>query len=117
MRRKSLLLVIIFVAITLSSCYTMSTGLTEEQAYLAASREFTLSLSKYNDWYDMQSPEVQAKWKEELDPLFLTGNAVLNSWKMKIKAGEVGTMEEQELLRIKSEILHKMYEAGIFGKE
>ena len=114
MRRKTLLLVIISLVITMTSCYTVTGDLTSKQIYLAADREFTLTLKQYNDWYDLQSPEVKAKWKLKIDPLFVIGSSVLDNWKMAIDAGGTGEVQEQELLKLKSQILHLMFNAGVF---
>jgi hypothetical protein len=116
MRRKTLLLVIISLVITMTSCYTANGNLTPSQIYLAADREFTLTLKQYNDWYDMQSPETQEVWKLKIDPLFVVGSSTLDNWKMVLKAGGSGEIQEEELLKLKSQILHMMYEAGVFQK-
>lgn len=114
MRRKTLLLGIILLAILVGSCYTATGNLTPKQVYLAADREFTLTLKQYNDWYELQSPEVKDKWKMKIDPLFLIGSSTLDNWKMVLDAGGNGDIQEEELLKLKSQILHLMFEAGIF---
>jgi len=116
MRRKTLLPVMILLALIVCSCYTANGNLTPHQIYLAADREFTLTLKQYNDWYDMQSPETQTVWKTKIDPLFIIGSATLDNWKMVLKSGGSGEVQEEELLKLKSQILHMMYEAGVFQK-
>lgn len=112
MRRKSLLLSILFIVL-IFGCATMS----KHQYYLATSKEFTLTLQQYNDWYKLQPEDVQKKWKEDIDPLFITGDAVLKSWKARLDNGQPTEDLEVQLLQIKSDILNLMIRAGIIKIE
>lgn len=51
-----------------------------EHSYLKALKHFNNTVEIYLDNYDIQSPEIQAKWKEQIDPLITSTDQALDVW-------------------------------------
>lgn len=51
-----------------------------EHTYLKALRHFNNTVEIYEENYQLQTPEIQAKWKEQIDPLVKITNTSLNAW-------------------------------------
>lgn len=79
--------------------------LKQKKAYMAARKEFALTLKQYNDYYDRASPETQAKWKSEIDPMFKKVNTALDAWKLAIDNNWQPDSQEQKYLDLKSDLL------------
>jgi len=102
------------------SCAGMQLGapddtpeLTNKKAYTVARKEFALTLKKYNDYYDKADAETQAKWKEEVDPLFKTADKALDGWQLAIDNNWDAAGNESKYLEMKSELLIML--VGVFG--
>lgn len=53
---------------------------TPSERYLAALTEFNETVKNYLDQYNLQSPAVQANWKEEIDPWIKRVSVALDAW-------------------------------------
>ena len=105
-------ILILFFILPLISCPGMQIGGgtdTPEQkqakAYLAARKEFALTLQKYNDYYAQESEENKAKWKENIDPMFRQVDKALDAWKLSIDNNWDPAVQEQTFLRLKSDLI------------
>ncbi len=92
---------------------TDSPELVAKKSYMAARKEFALTLQKYNTYYDAASDSTKAKWKENIDPLFKAADKGLDGWKLAIDMDMDPASQEQAYLRLKSELLIMLVE--VFG--
>lgn len=104
------------------SCQGMQLGgpddspqLKQKKAYMAARKEFALTLEKYNDYYDKASAEQQSRWKENIDPVFKQVDTALKAWKLAIDNNWDPAAQEQKYLDMKSDLLLLLVE--VFGVE
>ncbi len=72
---------------------------------MVALKEFTQTLTSYNDFYASASVETKAEWKENIDPWFRTTNKALIAWKVAIDDNLNPQAEEQAFLEVKRELL------------
>ena len=63
-----------------SSCAFLNAKYDAQKTYAVAVESFTTLLRIYNDFYDRTTPEMQAKCKAEIDPLFRKADKVLQAW-------------------------------------
>lgn len=111
MKRRTIVPILLLVLFVFASCAGMQMGgaddspqLKQEKAYLAARKEFALTLKKYNDYYDRANAATQAKWKEQIDPLFKKTDKALKAWKLAIDQDFDATSQEQFYLDMKGEL-------------
>lgn len=100
------------------SCATLggpddSPELAAKKAYMAARKEFALTLQKYNTYYKAASDSTKAKWKEDIDPLFKAADKGLDGWKLAIDLDMDPASQEEAYLRLKSELLIMLVD--VFG--
>jgi len=111
LKRRTIVPILLLVLFVFVSCSGMQLGapddspkLKQEKAYLAARKEFALTLKKYNDYYDRTDAATKAKWKEQIDPLFQKTDKALKAWKLAIDEGFDATSQEQFYLDMKGEL-------------
>lgn len=92
-----------------------SEELARDKAYMAARKEFALTLQKYNDYYDKASPETQAEWKEKIDPLFKSVDKALKGWKLALDNDWGDAGQEQKYMDLKANLLILLVD--VFGVE
>ena len=73
--------------------------------YLSARMQFNKMLGQYLGYYEMATPEDQAKARENIDPIFESGAAALDAWKLGLEEGVPTDEQEQEMLKLKNQIL------------
>jgi hypothetical protein len=104
---------LVIALVVISACV----GLTPKHDYMTSRREFTLTLTKYNDWYDVQTPEKQAEWKAKFDPLFIAADDALKTWKTALDSGTTSPAAEQRYLKMKGDLLAMLVKAGVIVEE
>lgn len=98
------------IAATIAISFILLNGcasLDGKRAYLAADKEYTQTLERYNQHYAVADPVTRASWKENIDPFFVKGNDALIIWKMALadpSSQEDPAAAEERYMRIKSEI-------------
>jgi L-ribulose-5-phosphate 3-epimerase UlaE len=82
-----------------------SPELRSKKAYMAAVKEFALTLQKYNTYYDQADEATQAKWKENIDPAFKQVDLALAAWKLAMDNNFDPAANEQAYLQLKADLL------------
>ncbi len=119
MKRKiAILLIAVFYLAVGCSMFQVageqdSPELKRDKEYLAARKEFALTLQDYNKHYAVAPVLTQQKWKAEIDPKFRTVDKALDSWKLAIDKGFDPASQEQLYLQLKSELLFMLVD--VFG--
>jgi len=75
------------------------------EAYVVLDKEFTTMAEQYQVWYAAATPELQAKWKKTIDPLFLRADELLDVYQSVLLAGADPAAQVAELRKIKTQIL------------
>ncbi len=119
---RRVLFLCVLIAFVLTGCGALQLGapddppeLKRQKAYMAARKEFALTLKQYNDHYDITPAATQAIWREKYDPLFDDVDDALTSWKMALDKGFDPDSQEQLYLDLKSKLLLEL--VNVFGKE
>ena len=107
----------VLVGFTMLSGCALFEGLTipetPEGKYLAGRQAFNKAVASYEAHYDLAEPEVQARWKEKIDPIVLTGFAALDGWALAIEEGELTEEWEAKLLAVKDRLIDLLFAEGI----
>lgn len=121
-KMKVNLLVLISFVFLLIGCGGLQLGgpedseqLKQEKAYMAARKEFALTLQKYNDYYATADEETKAKWKKDIDPVFRQVDKALDGWKLAIDNDWDPAVQEQTFLKLKSDLIILLVD--VFTKE
>lgn len=75
------------------------------EAFVVIDKEFTALAEQYNLWYQAATPELQAKWKKSIDPLFLRADELLDIYQTVLLAGADPAAQVAELRTLKTQIL------------
>lgn len=119
MKRKSIILLLAVLYLVVGCSMFQVAGekdspeLKRDKEYLAARKEFALTLQDYNDHYAVAPVLTQQKWKAEIDPVFKKVDKALDSWKLAIDKGFDPASQEQLYLKLKSELLFLLVD--VFG--
>jgi hypothetical protein len=107
MRRASLLGVVMALAIGLTACGTIDIflGQSAKEAYLGASLEFNDLVRQYEQYYQEADTELKAELKDNVDPLILKGDTVLDAWALALALGQPTAENQQEWINLKNEII------------
>ena len=83
MRKKAVLL-LVFIVFILSACAPTMNNISPEAkpyaVYLQAVNVFNSNIRTYLDTKKMMPPEVQAEWKEEIEPFIKIAKEALDDW-------------------------------------
>jgi hypothetical protein len=99
-RNKALFVGMAVVAlIALAGCGSLNallTGqkLTPQARYYDALQTFNRNVTTYNEIYKMSPPEIQAKYKAQIDPAVKATSAALDSWKQFLNLPESVSKEQ-----------------------
>lgn len=91
-------------------CACASQPQNQFSAYQIASDEFVSLIKNYNLWYNQQDAETQAKWKENVEPLFEQANMIFDSWEAALLAGADDQQFIYQINMLKSQIMVYMAE-------
>lgn len=112
MKKNIAFVLVMLLSVTMMGCPGMQIGGendTPEQkqakAYMAARKEFALTLQKYNDYYATAGMETQVKWKEKIDPMFRQVDKALDGWMLAIDNNWDPAVQEQTFLKLKSDLI------------
>ena len=67
---------------------------TMEQRYLSSLKFFNQNVQMYLDAYDKATPEVQKKWKTNIDPIIEKASTTLDLWGTAIGTDTAETKEQ-----------------------
>jgi hypothetical protein len=118
--RKFLPIILVFLFAFVVSCPGFvgledSKLLKDKKTYMVAQKEIAQALEKYNDYFAKADEATKAKWKEEVEPLFLEVHKALRLWKEMITSGEDPTTQEEQYLKAKSRLFNLLL--SVFAKE
>ena len=94
-------LLIVLLAIALISCATTSS----KRLYLQTKLEFNQHVTTYLKEFEKVPPEVQKKWREEIDPQIALTDSVLNTWYTAIQLGSDSPEQLQDALDAKNALI------------
>lgn len=77
---------------------------TNEQSYLVAVKEYTLTLEKYNTYYAKADEATKAEWKKDIDPWFIKANEALGVWAVTLNKGLDPQLTEDQYLAVKQQL-------------
>ena len=80
-----------------------------EHTYLKALRHFNNTVETYEEHYQAQIPETQAKWKEQIDPLTKLASSALDTWRDAISDPQVEINYRQKL----SDLIRALLTIGV----
>jgi len=86
-KRSRLLTAFLALALLFSGC-ALIRSTDGRKAYAVARTTFNSLCDSYLKAYDEASPEVQAKWKKEIDPQIRRASLALDIWKLSIDTGD-----------------------------
>jgi hypothetical protein len=69
----------------------------------------------YNRWYGAAPAQTQARWKKNLDPLFIKADRLIDAAEIVADTGGDTTDQVEQLIQIKSEILKLLAKEGFNG--
>lgn len=111
MKRNFRIFIVMFLALSLMSCAGFQLGgeddtpaLKQKKAYMAAVKEYALTLQKYNVYYDSADEATKADWKKNIDPVFKQVNNGLMAWKLALDNDFDATANEQAYLKLKGDL-------------
>lgn len=87
------------------------------QGYNIANKEFTALAEQYDQYYGLQAPEKQAKWKAKFDPIFDKGDRALSTWRKVLDAGGDPAMQVDAFNAIKADVINVLFELSADGKK
>ena len=99
-------ILLLFIPLVGYGCATQSGW----KAYNVANQEFTEIGEQYNAYYDVQSADVQKKWREKFDPVFERGDQALTGWRGVLDAGDDPAAQQAAFNAIKTEIIMILFE-------
>jgi len=103
--------------VALSGCIPALMGgratLTPEQRYAEAVVTFNSIYETYLDEYDKATPEVQAKWKEEIDPRMADASLALRTWGTALRDGLSLEVKEQSFIHLKNIAWKMLFDSGV----
>lgn len=88
-------LAVILIAVALVACAGIDTP---QKQLLVADQTFTDNLVRYNAFYNLQTPELQDKLKNNIDPLWEAGDNALDAWAVAL-AKDMPPEEKIEVFR------------------
>jgi hypothetical protein len=111
MKRKSILvalclMVMVGLGLGMASC-TLNQNLTPEAKYLQALKWFNDTQTTYLAQYKVAGPQTQADWHAKIDPLFDTGDQILDAW----KKGDAS--QEQLWIALQQNLIKMLTTAGV----
>lgn len=95
-RRAIALIALMVVAVAFTGCAGIDTP---QKKRLLADKTFTSNLERYNAFYKLQTPELQADLKAKVDPIWKAGDAALDAWEVAIDKG-MPVQEKIEAFRL-----------------
>lgn len=120
--RINFLVLLSFMLLLLFGCSGLQLGapddppeLKQDKAYMAAVKEYALTVKKYNQYYEAADPETQAKWKKDIDPTVLKVKKALDAWKLAIDNNWDPATQEQTFLSLKADLIILLVD--VFTKE
>lgn len=112
MKRNFRIFIALFVIVFLTGCAGWQLGgpedsvaLKQDKAYMAAVKEFALTLQDYNRHYALADAETKAEWKAKYTPLFHEANTALGDWKTALDNNWDSLATEQVYLSLKARLL------------
>lgn len=113
MRRKHIpSIIVLFLLIFMVGC-SYFTGITIPDTphgkYLSGRLQFNKTVTSYLNYYEMASPEDQLLAQEKIDPLLIAGETTLDAWKVALNTDVPTVEQEQELIRLKNQIISWVY--------
>ena len=119
MRRKlqttflTLILVLVFSSCSMFPGLAGRATLTPEQRYAEAVVTFNSIYETYLDEYDLATSEVQAKWKERIDPLMADASTALRTWGAALRQGLSPNVKEELFIHLKNVAWSALFDYGI----
>lgn len=92
-------------------------GRSPQQVYFIANDEFTKLVKDYNNWFDLQTPEVQEKWIKNIDPKILEINLMFREWRKFLDAGSFTGNYLEVWNNMKFPLLGVLVQAGVIKAE
>lgn len=93
--------------VSLSGCGTWN--ISPEHTYLKTLRHFNNTIETYEQHYQMQTPEIQIKWKKQIDPLVKVASTALNDWGIAISNPQAELNYRTAL----GELIQALFDIGI----
>ena len=87
--------------------------LTPEQRYAEAVVTFNAIYETYLDEYDLATPEVQAKWKKDIDPKMADASLALRTWGSALRDGLSLEVKEQLFIHLKNIAWKLLFDSGV----
>jgi hypothetical protein len=78
------------------------------RSYVIADKELTAIAEQYDTWYQIADSEQQAQWRNDIDPLFIEMDKLMDDWQLLLLAGEDTDDIVLAVNRIKSRILAEL---------
>ena len=78
------------------------------QTYVTIDKEFTTLAEQYQIWYTAADAATQARWKQNIDPLFKRADEVLDAYQTILLAGSDPANQIAELRKLKTQILTQL---------
>lgn len=91
--------------------------LTPEQRYAEAVVTFNSIYETYLDEYDLATPEIQAKWKANIDPKMAEASLALRTWGDAVRDGLSPEVKEQLFIHLKNIAWKMLFDSGVVGVE
>ena len=94
-------LLIVMLAIALISC----AGVSNKKLFLQTKLEFNQHVTTYLKEFDAAPPEIQQKWREEIDPQITLTSSILDAWNASIQLGVEKPGQMQDALDAKNALI------------
>lgn len=122
MKRTDKILVGVLIAVALACLIMGMVGcaqtwnLTPSAKYYSALKTFDQNIETYLVQYRAASPETQAKWKKNIDPLILAANQALQTWRLSMGTTSAAS-KEQAWLTAQRQVMGMLISSGIIKVE
>jgi hypothetical protein len=99
--------VIMLLILTNCSMFNTDAGW---RGYVAATEELATLAQTYNQRFEEASPTAQARWIEEIDPLFIRAETALKTWRLALDVKENPRTQMEVFMQIRRLILINLFE-------